>query len=87
MDLVSEKPNSWDAIMTIRVIKPEQESQKTYNRIYGSGFALVSNTEYLTLPFDQNPNTSSEKPEKINFKIWIWNEDHIFSLIEKEINF
>ncbi len=87
MDLVSEKPNSWDTNITIRVIKPEQELQKTYIRIYGSGLGLISNTEYLTFSLDQNQHSSSEKPKKVIFKIWIWNECHIYSLIEKEIIF
>jgi hypothetical protein len=86
VEIISALPETWEQPVELRIDAQDPNNQKLHCRKYASGFGNISETGVLTVyPF--KPVDESEEPKKAKIKIWVWNEDHIVSSVEKEIPF
>lgn len=82
VDIISDYPDNWGQVVTLKITATDPNSQKLWYRKYATGFACVSDTGRLTTVFDESIDASGE-PMTAKIKIWVWNEDYIVNSVEK----
>jgi hypothetical protein len=87
-DIVSTLPNNWGQSVEIKVNASDPNSRNLTFREVATGFALTNNNGTFNIKLDQSfPIYITEDLNKFRIMIWIWNEDHLVSLAEKEFSF
>ncbi len=86
VNIISDLPKNIEDAVDVKIDAVDVKGKKLYFRKYATGFAIVSETGVLTISFNENTDLT-EDPGKAKVKIWVWNEDHLVSSIEKEIPF
>ncbi len=86
VEIVSGLPVNWGETVDVKINATDEKSQQLFFRKYATGFAIISETGYLTLSLNKNAD-SSKDPGKAKVKIWVWNEDHIVASKEEYIPF
>jgi hypothetical protein len=86
VNIISDLPKNMEDVVDVKIDAVDKMGKKLYFRKYAMGFAIVSETGILTISFNKNTDLT-EDTSKAKVKIWVWNEDHLVSSIEKEIPF
>jgi hypothetical protein len=74
--------------MEVKVTATDPNSYKLTFREVGTGLALTNDDGIFSIKPDKSiPVYVSEYPDKFRIMIWVWNEEHLVSLAEKEFSF
>lgn len=86
--VISDLPNEWGQSIRVKVDAINLKSQNLFFREIGAGLALINDNGIFTITPDKSiPIFVCENPNKFNIKIWVWNDEHLVTLIEKEFFF
>jgi hypothetical protein len=88
IDIISSLPDNWGQSVKVKVKATDPKSQKLTFRQVGTGFASTNDNGIFTImPDNAIPASTCEDPDKFKIMIWVWNEDHLVSLAEKNVSF
>jgi hypothetical protein len=88
LETISSLPDDWGQSVEVNVNAVDPNSRKLTFRQVGAGLATTNdNGSFNISPENSVPVYVSEDPGKFRIMIWVWNEEHLVALAEKEFSF
>jgi hypothetical protein len=88
VDIISSLPEDWGQSVKVKVNATDPNSYKLTFRIVGAGLALTNDIGIFNIIPDKSvPVFVCEDQNKFRIMIWVWNEQNLVSLAEKEFSF
>ena len=88
LEFLSPIPYDWGQTVKVKVNAFDPHSKQVYFRKVGDGLRIIRTNGVFAIRLNKSVQAHvSQDPNKFRILIWAWNEEHLVSLVEKEIPF
>lgn len=85
-NITSELPGKWEDIVKFKINAIDPNASQLYYRRYSVGLSIVSKTGEISTKLYKSLDGTLDSTKAI-VKVWIWNENHVYTLHYQEIPF
>ncbi len=85
-EMISELPKKWGDFVHFKLMATAPNPQQLFFREYGAGLAIISKTGEIISILDENLD-KGEDSTVATVKVWIWNENNVYTLHYQKIPF